>query len=91
MIIGEETDYFIYGCISTLMVESVLCIFYGYCFEMENSCLYYKKWRHICCKRNHTNRSLLDDDDVPISNSFEHISDLYDSPTNKENGQFTNL
>lgn len=33
MIISEEKDYFIYGCLSTLFVQSMLCIFYGCCCE----------------------------------------------------------
>tara|TARA_B100000214_G_scaffold354239_1_gene310944 strand:+ start:79 stop:324 length:246 start_codon:yes stop_codon:yes gene_type:complete len=36
MLISEEKDYFIYGCVSTLFVEGILCIFYGYC--CENRC-----------------------------------------------------
>ena len=37
MIISEEKDYFIYGCISTLFVEGILCILYGYCCETRCS------------------------------------------------------
>tara|TARA_A100001011_G_C13537370_1_gene527066 strand:+ start:61 stop:306 length:246 start_codon:yes stop_codon:yes gene_type:complete len=37
MIISEEKDYFIYGCLSTLFVEGILCMFYGYCCE-NRSC-----------------------------------------------------
>ena len=36
MIISEEKDYFIYGCLSTIFIESILCMFYGYC--CENRC-----------------------------------------------------
>ena len=36
MIISEEKDYFIYGCLTTIFFESLLCMFYGYC--CENRC-----------------------------------------------------
>ena len=36
MIISEEKDYFIYGCLTTIFIESLLCMFYGYC--CENRC-----------------------------------------------------
>ena len=50
MIISEEKDYFIYGCLSTLFVEGILCILYGCCFEIEHENKYCKMITN-CCKR----------------------------------------
>ena len=79
MIISEEKDYFIYGCITTVFIESVLCIFYGYCCET--------KWNNFLRRRTQ-NRVILDrrnlikhhgshsDSSSPSSNNSEGFIDL---------------
>ncbi len=74
MIISEEKDYFIYGCISTLFIESILLMAYGYCCDLK----VYKMCLNKCKKddNNITN-------DIDIDNSFRNLSD---SPTSSEGG-----
>ena len=95
MIISEEKDYFIYGCITTVFIESVLCIIYGCCCENQISRFNYERCVNWCCRREHSTRGLLDDDliysntnDADITNSFENLAD---SPTNRSETLFIDL
>ena len=78
MIISEEKDYFIYGCLSTLFVEGVLCIIYGCCFEIEHENKYCKMITN-CCKRKTNDfmdsRTLITENLDEFDNSFENIND----------------
>ena len=78
MIISEEKDYFIYGCLSTLFIEGILCILYGCCFEIEHKNKYCKMVTN-CCKRktNHfiDSRTLITENLDEFDNSFEHLDD----------------
>ena len=74
MIISEETDYFIYGCISTIFVESILCIIYGYCYETE--CGNFLR-RRVPYERTGIidRRHLITEHGEQFDNSFQNIPD----------------
>ena len=76
MIISEETDYFIYGCISTLFVQGLLCILYGCCFEIQHKNKYCKMITN-CCKKNKDeltySGSLITNNTDEFDNSFKHL------------------
>ena len=78
MIISEEKDYFIYGCLSTLFVQGLLCILYGCCFEIEHENKYCKMVTN-CCKRKKDelmdSRTLITENLDDFDNSFQHLDD----------------
>lgn len=93
MIISEEKDYFIYGCISTIFVESILCIIYGYCCETE--------WRNFLRRRRDPyertgiidRRHLITEHGEQFDNSFQNIQDIQEdsSPSSSNSGGFIDL
>ena len=92
MIISEEKDYFIYGCISTLFVESMLCIIYGYCCETE--------WGNFLRRRDRYERTriidrrhLISEHSDQFDNSFQNIPDIQadSSPSSTESPGFVDL
>ena len=80
MIMSEEKDYFIYGCISTVFVESVICLLYGLWYEYNcNVCV-----QKLFNRRRHDNltlqrRHLMTENPETFDNSFENVGDQ--SPT----------
>ena len=79
MIISEEKDYFIYGCISTLFVESILCIIYGCIYDL-------KCHKSVIARFGKTNQesvrsnSLLTEHIEEFNNNFDNIPDDNSSP-----------
>ena len=79
MIIGEEQDYFIYGCITTLFVEGILSMIYGYWYETD--CCDCIKVRFSSNNiTNINNRTLLTENDSEFDNTFPNIPTA-NSPT----------
>ena len=82
MIIGEEQDYFIYGCITTLFVEGILSMIYGYWYETD--CCDCIKVRFSSNNTNNinniNNRTLLTENDSEFDNTFPNIPTA-NSPT----------
>ena len=79
MIISEETDYFIYGCITTLFIEGILCMIYGYWYE-TNCCDCIKVRFSSNIINNINNRTLLRENDSEFDNTFPNIPTA-NSPT----------
>ena len=86
MIISEEKDYFIYGCISTIFVESILCIIYGYCCET--------KWGNFLRRRTdpYERTGVIDRSHLIIKhgehfdNSFQNIPDTQEDSSPSSSG-----
>jgi len=79
MIISEETDYFIYGCITTLFIEGILCMIYGYWYETNCcDCIKVRFSSNIINSVN--NRTLLTENDSEFDNTFPNIPTA-NSPT----------
>ena len=79
MIISEEKDYFIYGCITTLFIEGILCMIYGYWYE-TNCCDCIKVRFSSNIINNINNRTLLTENDSEFDNTFPNIPTA-NSPT----------
>ena len=77
-----EKDYFIYGCLTTIFIEAILCIIYGYWYETD--CCDFIKVRfssnNINSNNNVNNRMLLTENDSEFDNTFQNIPTA-NSPT----------
>ena len=73
MIISEEKDYFIYGCITTVFIESLLCLFYGCCCEKRCEGRIKSNFGKFNSPLLGT-RNLLIENESEFDNTFENIN-----------------